>query len=204
MFPQGHTGLRQDGHMATRSSRLPRRHGRDRRREPVPGPVEGSVIRPAVQDDIATIVALRSLMFEAMGVSSDEVLDTVWQQEAARWVQLHLSDPGVRIMVAEAHGTVVSCVMGQVVDLMPSPHRTGPGGHVSNVATFPRHRRLGFTGAIIEAVLTWFREETDVEVVSVNATEDGRSIYERFGFEEAAFPEMRLRIDRTPAEEEGE
>ena len=196
MFPQGHTGLRQDGHMATRSSRLPRRHGRDRRREPVPGPVEGSVIRPAVQDDIATIVALRSLMFEAMGVSSDEVLDTVWQQEAARWVQLHLSDPGVRIMVAEAHGTVVSCAMGQVVDAMPSPSSSAPAGLISNVATFPRHRRLGFTHATVGALLEWFREETDVERLSLNATEDGRPMYERYGFTEASFPEMRLRLDR--------
>ncbi|WP_068249969.1 GNAT family N-acetyltransferase [Janibacter corallicola] len=188
--------------MSPRSPRLPRRSKETP--EHLPGPVEGSIIRPATQEDIATIVALRALLFEATGAPPEVVSDTAWQQDAARWLQLRLASGDAHVVVAEAHGTVVSCVMGQVVDLMPSPHRSGPGGRVSNVATFPRHRRLGFTGAIIEAVLTWFREETDVEVVSVGATEDGRSIYERFGFEEAAFPEMRLRIDRTPAEEEGE
>ncbi|NYF97353.1 GNAT family N-acetyltransferase [Janibacter cremeus] len=184
-----------------RTSRIPRRPGRDRRREPVPGPVEGSVIRPAVQDDVATIIALRALMFEAMGVSSDEVLETTWQQDASRWIQLHLSDPRLRIMVAEANGTVVSCAMGQVVDLMPSPSGSHDGGRISNVATFPRHRRLGFTRTTVEALLDWFREETEVGVVSINATQEGRAMYEKFGFADVTFPEMRLHLDR-PADGE--
>ena len=159
------------------------------------------MIRPAGPGDIATIIALRALLFEAMGASSEDVSDQVWQQEASRWVQLHLSDPGTRIVVAEAHGAVVSCAMGQVIDLMPAPGRTGEGGRISNVATFPRHRRLGFTGAVFEALLDWFREETDVELIAVNATDDGRSLYERFGFTDATYPEMRLHLDRSAADE---
>lgn len=184
-----------------RSTRIPRRPGRDRRREPVPGPVEGSVIRPAVQGDIATIIALRALMFEAMGVSSEEVLDIGWQQDASRWIQLRLSDPRVRIVVAEANGTVVSCAMGQVLPLMPSPFGSDDGGRISNVATFPRHRRLGFTRATVEALLEWFTEETRVGVISINATEEGRALYERFGFTDVRFPEMRLHLDRSADDE---
>ncbi len=190
--------------MSPRTPRLPLRSGRDRGREPVPGPVEGSVIRPATSDDIATIVALRALLFEAMGASSDEVLDIEWQRQASRWIQLHLSDPSIRIIVAEANGTVVSCGMAQVVDLMPSPSRAGAGGLISNVATFPRHRRLGFTNATVAALLEWFTEETDVEVVSANATEAARAIYDKVGFTEATFPEMRLHLDRSPEEAEPE
>ncbi|WP_435203174.1 GNAT family N-acetyltransferase [Janibacter sp. GS2] len=183
--------------MSPRTPRLPRRHGRDRRGEPAVGPLEGSVIRPAASDDIATIIALRALMFEAMGTSSAEVLDAEWQRQAARWTQLHLSDPSTHIVVAEANGTVVSCGMGQIIDLMPSPTRSGVGGLISNVATFPRHRRLGFTHATFEALLEWFAEDTDVEVVTLHATEDGRSMYERFGFTDSTFPEMRLRLERS-------
>lgn len=186
--------------MAPRAPRLPRRTARDRRREPVPGPVEGSVIRPATAGDIGTIVALRALMFAAMGTSSEEVSDIGWQQDAARWLQLRLGEDDVRVVVAEAHGTVVSCAMGQVTDLMPAPSRRGTGGLVSNIATFPRHRRLGFTHAVVAELIAWFEDETDVEVLSLNATEMGRDIYEDFGFTEAAFPEMRRRIDRTSPE----
>lgn len=183
--------------MSPRASRRPRRPGRDRRREPVTGPVEGSVIRPATPGDIATIIALRSLMFEAMGVSSDEVLDNAWQQDAARWLQLHLSDPSLHIMVAEANGTVVSCAMGQVVNALPSPSSSAAVGHISNVATFPRHRRLGFTRATVEALLEWFREETTAESISLNATQEGRAMYEQFGFADVTFPQMRLRLERS-------
>ncbi|APH00829.1 hypothetical protein ASJ30_04185 [Janibacter indicus] len=161
--------------------------------------MEGSVIRPATAGDIGTIVALRALMYEAMGASSEEVSDIGWQQDAARWLQLHLADDDVRVVVAEAHGTVVSCAMGQVVDLMPGPTRRGAGGHVSNIATFPRHRRLGFTHAVLGELIAWFEEETDVEVISLNATEVGRDIYDDYGFVEARFPEMR-RVVQRPAE----
>ena len=190
--------------MSPRAPRLSRRSGRDRAKEPVPGPVEGSVVRPATSDDIATIVALRALMFESMGTSSEELLDAEWQRQASRWIQLRLSDPSIHIVVVEANGTVVSCGMAQVVDLMPSPSRAGSGGLISNVATFPRHRRLGFTHATFEALLDWLTEETDVEVVSLNATDAARTMYEKFGFTEATFPEMRLRIDRVTEVEDPE
>lgn len=161
------------------------------------GPTEGSVIRPAVPSDIGTVVELRALMFEAMGSSSEEISDIGWQQDASRWLQLHLSDEDIHVIVAEAHGTVVSCAIGQVIATVPGPGRRGDGGQISNIATFPRHRRLGFTHAVLGSLLEWFEEETDVEVISLNATEAGWDIYESFGFVETAFPQMRKRLDRA-------
>ncbi|MDN5717777.1 MAG: GNAT family N-acetyltransferase [Janibacter sp.] len=183
--------------MAPRPRRLPRRTPRDQGREPTPGPVEGSVIRPAVAGDAATIIALRALMFEAMGTPAEAISDIGWQQEASRWLQLHLADERVHVVVAEANGTVVSCAIGQVLDLMPSPTRARGGGLVTNIATFPRHRRLGFTHAVLESLLGWFEQETDVEVITLNATEAGRDIYDNFGFVASTFPEMRLRLERA-------
>ncbi|WP_346008418.1 GNAT family N-acetyltransferase [Janibacter terrae] len=188
--------------MAPPRPRLPRRPARDRRRGSTPGPVEGSVIRPAVVGDIATIVALRALMFEAMGTSTEEVSDIRWQQDSSRWLQRRLADGSTHVVVTEANGTVVSCAIGQVLDLMPSPTRAGAGGLVTNIATFPRHRRLGFTHAVLGALLEWFEEETDVEVITLNATEAGRDIYENFGFEPSPFPEMRRRVERPAATED--
>lgn len=154
------------------------------------------MIRAATAGDIGTIVALRALMFEAMGHSTEEVSDVLWQQDAARWLQLHLSNERTHVLVAEVNGTVVSCAIGQVVDLMPSPGRTGDGGMISNIATFPRHRRLGFTHAVVSVMLDWFTQDSQVEVVSLNATREGQRIYEHFGFAVSQFPEMRLRLDR--------
>ncbi len=185
--------------MAPRAPRLPRRPGRDRRPEPIPGPVEGSEIRSARSGDIAAIIALQALMFEAMGATAEEVSDATWQGEASRWIQLRLADEHTHIVVAEANGTVVSCAVGQVIDLMPSPTRLGEGGIITNVATFPRHRRLGFTQATFATLVDWFTEETEVEMLAVTAVDDVRPVYERFGFVESTFPEMRLRLERPEA-----
>ncbi len=162
-----------------------------------PGPVEGSVIRRARPGDQAAVIALRALMFEAMGTPTPLVSSAAWQSEAARWLQLHLTDPDVNITVAVAHDVVVSCAIGQVVDLMPSPVRQSPyGGLVTNVATFPGRRRLGFSEACITAVLDWFRDSTQVDVVTLNATEEARASYERLGFVVNEHPEMRLTLVR--------
>lgn len=161
------------------------------------GPVEGSVLRPVTAADIGTIVELRALMFEAMGTPSEQLDDPAWRADAARWLQLRLDDPRVCVAVGVVGEAVVSCAMGQVVPLMPSPQRPGDtGGLLTNVATFPGHRRLGFSEACVEAVLGWFRDSTDVEVVTLNATAEGSTMYERLGFVEAQFPEMRARLER--------
>ena len=169
-----------------------------------PGPIEGSVIRPARADDIATIIALRALLFEAMGTAPATISDNAWQQQAARWFQLHLSDERTCIMVADAHNVVVSCAMGQVIDRCPSPtDDSGLGGLLSNIATFPGHRRMGFSEACVEAVMDWFATSTQVQTISLLATPQGQGISERFGFERHSFPEMRATITRpVPADDE--
>lgn len=165
-----------------------------------PGPVEGSVIRAATAADIGSVIELRILMFEAMRTPDEELYDPRWRADAARWLQLHLEDPRVAVAVAVVGESVVSCAMGQVLDLMPSPVRPGDvGGLLTNVATFPSHRRRGFSLACVDAVLEWFVECTDVEVVTLNATAEGAPMYERLGFSASQFPELRARLTREPS-----
>lgn len=158
------------------------------------------MVRPAVPADIGTVVELRALMFEAMGTPSERLHDPTWRSDAARWLQLRLDDPRVCVAVGVVGEAVVSCAMGQVLPLMPSPERPGDvGGLLTNVVTFPGHRRIGFSEACVEAVLGWFRESTDVEVVTLNATAEGAPTYERLGFTASEFPEMRVRLTRDEA-----
>ncbi|WP_427385005.1 GNAT family N-acetyltransferase [Janibacter sp. G56] len=188
-------------------ARLP--HRRDRRPDrssgraqanggaPATNEPQGPVIRRAVAHDIATLVNLRALMYEAMGTSSDLLAQREWQENAARWWQLRLAESDVNVTVAEVNGAVVASVMGQVIRRTPSPRNpTGTAGLISNVATFPGHRRIGLSEQCVEQVMAWFREETAAEVVELFATEAGRPIYERLGFTEHAYPQLRVSIDR--------
>lgn len=155
------------------------------------------MIRAAEPGDIGTIVTLRGLLFEAMGATPAELADPHWQRQAARWLQVHLGDDRVHAVVAEVKGAVVSCAVGQVAGAFPSP--TSPAsttGRLVNVATFPAHRRLGFSEACVTAVLDWFRDHSDVEVVTLEAAGAGESIYARTGFEPTERPTLRHLIDR--------
>ncbi|MFE7705969.1 GNAT family N-acetyltransferase [Streptomyces sp. NPDC057486] len=77
-----------------------------------------------------------------------------------------------------------------------APGPANPGGlhgRISPVATDPRRRRRGHAGACLDALLTWFREETPVRVVYLNATANGAGLYESFGFAPPRRPAPRLR-----------
>ncbi|MEI2777072.1 MAG: GNAT family N-acetyltransferase [Tetrasphaera sp.] len=159
----------------------------------------GPLIRRAQTRDLAPVVALRALMFAAMGTSTEKVSANEWQLNARRWFQVNLKNPAVNVTVAEVNGTAVACAVGEVVDRTPSPgNPTGKVGVLGNVATFPEHRMTGLGQGCVDAVMEWFRESTAVTSVELFATPDGRRRYEAYGFTEHEFPQMRLTIDRTP------
>lgn len=159
----------------------------------------GPVIRKAKSRDLAAVVALRALMYAAMGASPERVSDAAWQANALRWLQVNLGNRDVHVAVADVNGSTVATAMGEVVERTPSPDNpTGRVGLLLNVATFPQYRMTGLGQACVDAVMEWFRESTDVTSVEVFATTDGRRRYEAHGFAEHALPSLRLAIDRTP------
>jgi hypothetical protein len=57
-----------------------------------------------------------------------------------------------------------------------APGTGNPGGAqglVFNMSTEPRCRRRGYARACQDALLTWFRDETEARVINLNATGDG-------------------------------
>lgn len=85
------------------------------------------VIRRARASDLAPVVALRALMFTAMGASTEAVSANEWQLNARRWFQVKLRSPAVNVTVAEVNGTAVACAVGEVVDRAPSPATRSAG-----------------------------------------------------------------------------
>ena len=176
--------------------------GREKSADSVPEPGEpapvGPVIRKAQAKDLAAVLALRALMFTAMGTSAEKVSAGAWQANALRWLQVNLPDPDVFIAVADVNGATVATAMGEVVDRPPSPgNPTGRVGMLGNVATFPQYRMTGLGQGCVDAVMEWFRTQTDVTSVELFATPEGRRRYESHGFGPHAFAHLRVAIDRT-------
>ncbi len=148
-------------------------------------------------EDVDALVALRALMFEAMGTEAETLADPGWRAAAYAWFAARLNDPRVRLVVAEHDGAVACAAVGEVTTLIPGPScPNGSVGLVSNVATVPASRGRGLAAACTDALLAWFGDETDVTRVDLFATDDGARIYRERGFRVSRFPAMRLAVPR--------
>lgn len=153
------------------------------------------VIRQATAHDAPSVVAIRALMFTAMGVQG--VGDEQWRQGAARWFEREHAQRHTIAVIAERDGHVLAGAMGSLRFEMPSPlSPNGVWGLLSNVATFPEARRQGLARACVIGVLDWFEHETDASVVELFATGEGAGLYEELGFTGTSWPAMRMRLPR--------
>ncbi|MFE2089406.1 GNAT family N-acetyltransferase [Streptomyces sp. NPDC059460] len=152
-------------------------------------------VRRATPDDVPALVRMRALMLSDMGVETGDA-DAPWRAASAQWFAERLRLPGefAAFLVDDPELGVVASAVGACDAHAPSPaNPSGLHGHISNVATDPRCRRRGHAVACLDALLTWFREETPVTVVDLNATADGAGLYESFGFAPPRHPALQLR-----------
>ncbi len=156
----------------------------------------GVMLRRATLDDIPALVELRAAMFTAMG--DPLVSETPWRDASAAWFEQHLGVDAC-VYVVDLGGELISAALGFVHTATPSPSSlTDVRGHVSNVVTMDEHRRRGHARSCLEALLSWFREETEADRVDLAASDDGVALYESLGWERRVHPTLRLTFQRNP------
>lgn len=156
------------------------------------------VVREARRPDVDALVALRVVMFEAMGTAPAALASPVWRGAAHDWFVDAIGAAGVRLVVAEVDGEVASCAVGEVTSLIPGPGTpNGSVGLLSNVATFAAYRGRGLAAACTDDLLAWFADRTDVTRVDLFATPAGTRIYAPRGFDTRPFPAMTRPLPRA-------
>ncbi|MGW2088690.1 GNAT family N-acetyltransferase [Streptomyces sp. NPDC001880] len=156
--------------------------------------------RRATPDDVPAPVRLRGLMPAEMGVETGGP-DASWRAASAHWFteRLHQPGPFAAFLVDDPALGVVSSAVGTCDAHAPgSANLSGLQGHVSDVSTDPRRRRLGHARVCLDALLGWCREEAGGTVVNLNATEKGAALYEPYGFAAPRHPVLQLRTAGTP------
>jgi GNAT superfamily N-acetyltransferase len=152
-------------------------------------------VRRAVPGDAAALARLRSEMLQDMGkaIGSGE-----WLAVAEKWYAERLTgDDFAAFVVDDPELGVVCSAVGACERHAPEPDNlTGLHGHVSNISTDHRRRRHGHARACLEALLAWFRDETEVRVINLNATEHGAGLYHSLGFAAPRYPALQLVISR--------
>jgi GNAT superfamily N-acetyltransferase len=153
----------------------------------------GGAIRPATVRDLEAILHHRRRMCEDMGHRDAAVLDAMvadGRPLLRRW----LEDGLYRGWLAEREGAVVAG--GGLIVSTWLPNAADPQDRratILNVYTEPAHRRQGLARALMEVMLGWCRDE-GFRAVTLDASEDGRALYESLGFRPT--PQMRLDLSR--------
>lgn len=151
-------------------------------------------IRRATVADLPTLVALRLALFRAIGVAGDLTEDGPLAAALADYFATAIPAKRFRPWLAcDAAGAAVGC--GGLVFLQrpPSPgNHSGREAYVMNIYTVPAWRGRGVAGQLLGQILGFVRD-SGVTVVRLHATAQGRSLYERAGFE-AVGTEMVLTL----------
>ncbi|MEV5598102.1 GNAT family N-acetyltransferase [Streptomyces sp. NPDC052496] len=163
-----------------------------------------ATVRRATAHDIAELVRLRALLFDARDDEyfSDQYLDDSypapvpgcdWRGNLAAAFRDHMASDAVRILVVDAGQGLAACGIGTVERWFPGPHNhRGRVGHVIGVVTDPAHRRRGHSRAIMRSLLGWF-EGQEVGRVDLYASPSGRPLYRSLGFTDHPDPALYWR-----------
>jgi GNAT superfamily N-acetyltransferase len=126
--------------------------------------------------------------------------DDPWRPIAREWFadRLRNLQEFASFVIDDPEHGVVACAVGLCDHHAPGPgNLSGVRGHVFNMSTAPGHRRLGYARACLEALLAWFRDETEARVINLNATPDGIALYRSLGFDAPRHPGLQLRLTAT-------
>lgn len=151
--------------------------------------MDARVARWATVDDVAELVRLRELMYEAMGVGGDRT----WQPSVTRQLREGLVDGRYFAAVVDADaapGRLAGCGIGMVWERLAGPGSAGTLGYIQSMATDPAFRRQGIARRVLTLLLDGFAAR-GVTSVGLHATTEGEPLYRAAGFAEPRYPELR-------------
>lgn len=129
-------------------------------------------IRPAVDQDICAMAAIRAQVWET---------EAFWQARIGRYLAGEHSPqnalPAREVFVAVAQGGVVGFVAGH------KTRRYGCDGELQWIDVSRDHRRNGIAGLLLRAIAAWFAEQAASRVCVNVAPENSaaRGLYTKYG-----------------------
>lgn len=152
-------------------------------------------IRPASTEDCELIAFHRKAMFEDMGEAQPQYSEQA-RREFAAWLQPRIASGEYTGLLACEGERVLAGLGIWWIEWPPGPGAVQDGitlrAYIMNVYTFPEYRGRGLASSLMRAALDACRQR-GVRRITLHASDQGRPIYEGFGF--SATNEMKLRFD---------
>jgi GNAT superfamily N-acetyltransferase len=140
-------------------------------------------LRRASVNDVDLLLELREAMWQEGAAEIDSADASEALENARMYFEEKVPSGEYVCFLAEAHGRVVGVGGMFLYRHPPRPHSPrGIEGYILNMLTVSEWRRKGIASAIMGELLACAREAGAVQV-ALRASEDGRRVYEKFGFE---------------------
>jgi GNAT superfamily N-acetyltransferase len=152
-------------------------------------------IRPATLADADILVRHRLAMFSDMKVPFDPgALGPAFRA----WLTELMPAGTYRAWLAEAaNGEIAGGGGITILPWPPGPQYAGDRlAYVYNVYTEPAHRRRGLARLVMDAIHAWCRD-AGITSLALNASREGKPLYEAMGYAESPSPMMFLSIVRV-------
>ncbi|WP_423823653.1 GNAT family N-acetyltransferase [Salinisphaera sp. SPP-AMP-43] len=147
-------------------------------------------IQSATPQDLPEIARLKVAMFEENG-HGHWLHDDIQALVVADYAQLYQRGDAVHCITRQ-HGTITAMAGAFMKSDLPYRYfRESRYGFIGDVYTLPAYRHRGLSSALVDAALDWLQTQP-IEKVRLLASDYGRAIYERIGFEPSA--EMVLEL----------
>jgi len=140
------------------------------------------ILRSATLNDAEIIARHRALMFQDMGILSQEDAEPLFTASIP-WFNRLLATQEYFGWVVLWEGEVVCGGGIHLREAGPTPGcpRVGRWGHIANIYTAPTHRRRGLARLVMRTILEW-SERNCLDRLTLTASEEARALYEEMGF----------------------
>ncbi len=145
-------------------------------------------VREATLADADVLVHHRLAMFTDMGLTFDrEAVAAPFR----KWLAAQMASGTYRAwLVEDDRGGAVAGGGATIIPWPPGPRYPGDRlAFVYNVYVEPAHRRRGLAKAVMEAIHAFCRAH-GITSIALNASDDGRPLYESLGYQVTASPMM--------------
>ena len=138
--------------------------------------------KKATIEDINELVRTRIIVLRAVNKLSDDVDMSVVEKESYEYYKRALETGEHITYLVYDNGTFIGAGGVSFYRVMPTYHNpTGKKAYIMNMYTAPEYRREGIAIHTLDLLVKDAREQ-GASQITLEATEMGRSLYEKYGF----------------------
>ena len=138
--------------------------------------------RKATAEDIDLLVRTRIEVLRAANGLADSADMSEVEKQSRAYYEKALADGTHTALLVSDHGQFIGAGGISYYRVMPTYHNpTGRKGYIMNMYTRPEYRRKGIAFHTLDLLIQDAREK-GLASVSLEATETGRPLYEKYGF----------------------